>query len=204
MPTYLHRLFQLKLEGRKQVSSTELAEYMNIELIVARKDIALTGITGQRRVGYSVDELIDYIRAYLGWTEPITATLFGAGALGSAILGYDDFRLYGLKINSIFDISPEKIGKIIHGHKVLDCAEMEKRLAASPPDIGILCVSSPNAQSVADRLAAIGVKYIWNFASVCLKVPPGVIVQREVIAGGLAMLTVKMKNVRSGQVPIEE
>ena len=44
-----------------------------------------------------------------------------------------------------------------------------------------------------DRLISVGIKYFWNFANVSLHVPKGVIVQREVIAGGLAMLTVKMK-----------
>ena len=37
-----------------------------------------------------------------------------------------------------------------------------------------------------------GIKAIWNFANVSLKVPDDVIVQREVIAGGLAVLSVKM------------
>ena len=39
----------------------------------------------------------------------------------------------------------------------------------------------------------LGIRYIWNFANVSLNVPPHVVVQREVIAGGLAMLAVKRK-----------
>ena len=62
MPTYLHKLLKMRLEGKTSVSSTELAEYMNIELIVVRKDIALTGISGRRRVGYDINELITYIK----------------------------------------------------------------------------------------------------------------------------------------------
>ena len=63
----------------------------------------------------------------------------------------------------------------------------------SPPEVAVICVSSAAAQQVADKLVAIGIKYIWNFANVALQVPPGVVVQREVIAGGLAMLGVRMK-----------
>lgn len=198
MPTYLHKLLHMRLEGRTHVSTTELAEYMNIELIVVRKDIALTGISGQRRVGYKVDDLIEYIKDYLGWKDRITATLVGAGSLGSAILGYDDFNLYGLCIESVFDSDPAKFGKIVHEHVVSDVAKMPSSLKKQPPDIAIICVSNTAAQQVAEQLAAVGVKYIWNFANVCLKLPPDVIVQREVIAGGFAMLTVKMKNIRSG------
>ena len=86
MPTYLHKLLKMRLEGKLHVSSTELAEYMNIEPIVVRKDIALTGISGQRRVGYDVNELIRYIKNYLSWQKNITATLIGAGSLGTALL----------------------------------------------------------------------------------------------------------------------
>ena len=101
MPTYLHKLLKMRLEGKHHVSSTELAEYMNIEPIVVRKDIALTGIAGQRRVGYDVNELIRYIKNYLSWQKNITATLIGAGSLGTALLGYDDFSHYGLNIESV-------------------------------------------------------------------------------------------------------
>lgn len=196
MPTYLHKLLKMKLEGRSSVSSTELAEYMHIEPIVVRKDIALTGISGQRRVGYDVSELIRYIKNYLGWQAPIAATLIGAGSLGSALLGYDDFAHYGLNIESVFDSDPSKIGREIRGREVFDIASLENRFKVSSPDLAIICVSNASAQQVVDRLVAIGIKYIWNFANVSLSTPPGVIVQREVIAGGLAMLTVKMKNSR--------
>ena len=196
MPTYLHKLLKMRLEGKVNVSSTELAEYMNIELIVVRKDIALTGIAGQRRVGYDINELIRYIKNYLGWQDTISATLIGAGSLGSALLGYDDFNHYGFGIESVFDADPNKIGKEIRGREVFDIATLESRLKNSPPDVAVICVSSAAAQQVADKLVSIGIKYIWNFANVSLKVPPHVVVQREVIAGGLAMLAVKRKQDR--------
>ena len=118
MPTYLHKLLKMQAEGKVNVSSTELAEYMNIELIVVRKDISLTGISGQRRVGYDVNELISYIKKYLGWEKPITAALVGAGSLGTALLGYNDFEHYGFWIEYVFDTSPEKVGQDIYGKTV--------------------------------------------------------------------------------------
>lgn len=193
MPTYLHKLLKMQSEGKMRVSSTELAEYMNIELIVVRKDIALTGISGQRRVGYDVDELIRYIKDYLGWTSPISAVLVGAGSLGTALLGYDDFEHYGFRINNVFDSSPDKVGKVIYGRTIRDISDMAECFASELPEIAVICVSNHAAQAVADKLVALGVRYIWNFANVSLNVPPHVVVQREVIAGGLAMLAVKRK-----------
>lgn len=199
MPTYLHKLLKMQAEGRSSVSSTELAEYMHIELIVVRKDISLTGISGQRRVGYDVNELIRYIKNYLGWDELLPAALIGAGSLGTALLGYNDFEHYGFCINHVFDCDPQKIGKEIYGRKVRHIRDMAECFAGDMPEIAVICVSNTAAQSVADQLVALGVKYIWNFANVSLEVPPGVVVQREVIAGGLAMLAVKRKQDRMSE-----
>ena len=193
MPTYLHKLLKMQAEGKVSVSSTELAEYMKIELIVVRKDISLTGISGQRRVGYDVNELIKYIRNYLGWEQTIPAILIGAGSLGTALLGYNDFELYGFRIEQVFDSSKEKIGQDIYGRTVRDINTMAECFAENPPEIAVICVSNTAAQAVADKLVALGIKYIWNFANVSLKVPSDVVVQREVIAGGLAMLSVRRK-----------
>ena len=196
MPTYLHKLLKMQAEGRSSVSSTELADYMKIELIVVRKDISLTGISGQRRVGYDVNELIRYIKSYLGWDEIISGVLVGAGSLGTALLGYTDFAHYGFRIDHVFDISPDKIGRDIYGRTVCDVNDMAACFAGNPPEIAVICVSNSAAQGVADKLVSLGVKYIWNFANVSLQVPPYVVVQREVIAGGLAMLSVRRKQDR--------
>ena len=198
MPSYLHWLLRMRQIGKRTVSTTELADYMKIGWIVVRKDIALTGISGRPRIGYDIDKLIDAIRAYLGWRRPHSATLLGAGALGSAILGYDEFAQYGLRIESVFDTDSIKIGKTIHDHPELSLSKLPEVFRQNPPEIAIVCVPAAVAQSVADLLVRHGVRYIWNFANVTLSVPEHVIVQREVIAGGFAMLSVKILNDRSG------
>lgn len=204
MPTYLHKLFAMKQEGYTYVSTTVLAQYMNIEPIVVRKDIALTGISGLRRVGYEINELIEYIKNFLGWQHTVNACLVGAGSLGSALLGYQDFESYGLNISSVFDQDANKIGTSIHGHQVLDIYTAPRVLKSHPCEMAIICVSTRAAQAVADMLVGLGIQNFWNFANVCLKVPPNVIVQREVIAGGFATLSVKMKSVRNGERPAME
>ena len=198
MPTYLHQLFRLKMSGQEWVSCAELAEYMAIPHIVVRKDIAMTGLPGNKRHGYRVTELIDGILRFVGWDKMTPATLIGAGSLGAALLGFTDFRAYNVRIESVFDSSPEKIGREIHGHEVYDIAEIRKRLKIAPPKVGIICVPAVGAQLVADVLVSLGVKYLWNFANVCLKVPEDVVVQREVIAGGLAVLFAKINKSDSG------
>ena len=195
-PTYLYKLFELRALGEQIVSAPVLAEYMNIGEIVVRKDLALTGITGRSGVGYQIDQLIDGIKSFLNWHNTTEAVLVGAGSLGSAILGYEGFEDCGLKIIAAFDASAEKIGSVIHNRKILAADNLSAIIDKLKVKIGIICVPADYAQRVADQMVKGGIKGIWNFANVALKVPHDVIVQREVIAGGLALLSVKLANSR--------
>ena len=67
MPSYLHKLMLMHQNGEKNASTTRLAEYINLDTIIVRKDFELTGISGQPGVGYQTDELISGIRRYLNW-----------------------------------------------------------------------------------------------------------------------------------------
>ncbi len=192
MPTYLYKLMEIQEEGTVFVSTTILANYMGIEPIVVRKDLAITGVTGQSGVGYRTDELITSIRCFLGWNSTVNACLVGAGSLGSALLGYDGFENYGLNITTAFDTDLSKIGQKIHGREIFNFDNLPEMAEVLKLKLGIICVQRSSAQEVAEKLVACGIKAIWNFANVSLKLPPDVIVQREAIAGGFALLSVKI------------
>lgn len=192
LPTYLHKLTEMRKAGVEIVATPEIAEYMNLEAIVVRKDLAATGVSGQPGVGYKVSELIDSIRSFLSWDSPSEAVLVGAGSLGSAILGYEGFAECGLRIVAAFDADPDKVGSTIHGRVVQPVSTLAAAVRDLGVSMGIICVPASQAQEVADLLVAGGVRGIWNFANVSLKVPENVVVQREVIAGGLAVLSVKL------------
>ena len=194
VPTYLHKLMLMHAAGEEFVSTSKLADYMDLDPIIVRKDFELTGIQGTPGVGFKTADLIAALRRFLGWDERTTACLVGAGSLGSALLGYEEFAEYGLRFMFVFDSDSRKHGLLIHAHEVLDVRKMRQYLASATPDIGIICVPSSTAQMVADELVQCGVKAIWNFANVCLKVPHDVIVQREVIAGGFALLSMKRRS----------
>lgn len=192
LPTYLYKLSEMRKAGVEIVATPELARYMNLGEIVIRKDLALTGVSGQPGVGYKVRELIEAIKRYLNWNNVSEAVLVGAGALGSALMGYEGFEEYGLRIIAAFDADPMKIGTEVRGRSVFDIDRLEELTRRLQVRMGIICVPADQAQDIADRMVAGGIKAIWNFANVSLKVPDDVIVQREVIAGGLAVLSVKM------------
>ncbi|MDD3886587.1 MAG: redox-sensing transcriptional repressor Rex [Victivallaceae bacterium] len=191
LPTYLYRLNEMRKEGTSIVATPELARYMDIGEIVVRKDLSITGVTGQPGVGYKIDELIAAIREFLGWNVETKAVLVGAGSLGSALIGYDGFEEYGLSIIAAFDRDPAKAGTVMRGRPVIDMVELEGFVRNHKISMGILCVPAAVAQDICDIMVKSGIRSIWNFANVALKVPADVIVQREVIAGGLALLSVK-------------
>jgi redox-sensing transcriptional repressor len=197
MPLYYHKLILMQNSGEETVSTSLLAEYMNLEPIVVRKDLELTGVSGSRGRGYSVTALIEAMREFLGWNRWLRACLVGAGSLGTSLLGFPEFSEYGLNICEVFDSSPRRIGCEIYGRLVKDVARMGEVLAESRVQMAILCVPACSAQNVADELVKCGVRLIWNFSNTCLQLPPDVIVQREVIAGGFALLSRKFKEYSS-------
>ncbi len=204
MPSYLHWLLRMRSVGRRTVSTTELSENMKLGWIVVRKDIALTGVSGRPRVGYDIDRLIAAIRAFLGWKEPRTAALFGAGPLGTAVLECNELDACMLRIESVFDADPARAGTKVCGHPVLPLSRLPDAFRERKPEIAILCVPAGEAQSVAELAVRHGVRCVWNFASVALDLPAGVVVQNDTISAGYAMLSVKLRNARAGRRPIDE
>ena len=59
---YLSFVKTLQKQGEKYVSSTRIAEYMEIDATQVTKDLSHTGISGKTRVGYEVDNLDVYKR----------------------------------------------------------------------------------------------------------------------------------------------
>jgi len=60
--------------------------------------------------------------------------------------------------------------------------------------IGIIAVPRESAQAVCDSLVACGIRAIWNFAPVRLKVPEHVVVRSENLAVSLTSLRLELKN----------
>jgi redox-sensing transcriptional repressor len=193
LPSYLHVVEAAAQEGRAYISGTVIAEELELEPIQVRKDLAVTGIIGKPRIGFPVNELIDAINRFLDWHEVHNAVLVGAGHLGSALMGYAEFPRHGMHIVAAFDPDPRKIGDVINGVPIYSLDELTDQIRQRAVEMAILTVPSPHAQAVADLLVQCGIKAIWNFTNVKIKVPEDVVVQKEDLSSGYAVLSVKMK-----------
>ncbi|HOE75457.1 MAG TPA: redox-sensing transcriptional repressor Rex [Rectinema sp.] len=192
-PSYLHIIRAFQRTGEPYISGTWIANELNLEPIQVRKDLSITGIVGKPKKGYPVDQLIAAIEHYLAWDIEQRAMIVGAGNLGSALTGYQEFRNHGLHIIAAFDSDPLKVGKTIHQIQVYQMNQLKEIVERMKITLAILTVPSPYAQSSCDAIIAAGIKAIWNFTNVKLKVPDDVIVQREDLSSGYAILSVMMR-----------
>lgn len=192
LPSYLHIIRQSKDEGNEYISGTVIAQELHLEPIQVRKDLAITGIVGKPKKGYPVIALMAAIEHFLGWDEMQQAILVGAGNLGTALTGYPEFQYHGLNICAAFDQDPAKIGKRIHGVPIFSLETLPEQIKNLQAKIAILTVPSAHAQGVTDIMVGAGITAIWNFTNVKLKVPDNVLVQKEDLTSGYAMLCVMM------------
>jgi redox-sensing transcriptional repressor len=193
LPSYLHIIRQAQRAGDYYISGTIIAQELNLEPIQVRKDLAITGIIGKPKKGYPVEALVAAIEHYLGWDEIHEAVLVGAGNLGSALLGYQEFQLHGLHFVAAFDTDPSKIGMDVHGVPILSMDTIEREIKSLKAEIAVLTVPSPMAQATAEFLVRAGIQSIWNFTNTKLKVSDNIIVQREDLSSGYALLSVMMQ-----------
>ena len=189
MPSYLQLLRVLQAEGHEHVSGTVLAGVHNLEPVIVRKDLAVTGAVGKPRIGFPIAELISAIERFLGWDNQTKAVLVGVGSLGTALLGYHGFQDFGFRFVGAFDRDSKVIGKWIHGRKVQAINQLISFVRRDEILLGVLTVPAPAAQETAELMVRAGIKGIWNFTSAKLELPKEIVTQKEDLAEGLAVLS---------------
>lgn len=199
LPTYLRMLQTLKGRGREVVSCTHIAEELGLVSTQVRKDLAITGIVGRPKVGYNVGQLIDSIQAFLGWKNTRDAFLVGAGALGSALLGYDGFAEYGLNLVAAFDVDPAKVGQQIRGKEVFALEKLADLASRMHVLMAVLAVPAAVAQDATNYLVLSGMRAVWNYTPVQLEVPPTVVVEDVKLAASLAVLSSRLAETLRGE-----
>lgn len=177
----------------ERVSSAAIADSMKIPAITVRKDLAYIA-NGRPRVGHNRDELIERITAALGTNTCSEAVLVGVGNLGRALMCYNGFDNYGLKILAGFDVDKILMGIEILGKPVMHINYLRSFVQKTGARIGIICVPAAQAQEVCDMMVAAGIRGIMCFAPVHLFVPPHVTVRYEDFAVSLAMLSLSVVN----------
>ncbi len=177
LPKYHRYLKELMDKDIKRISSKELSDIMGFTASQIRQDFNNFGGFGQQGYGYNVNELFDQIGRILGLVCEYKTIIVGAGNLGQALAKYSSFQRFDFNLQAMFDLDAHLIGLRFGGVEVLDGRQLDCFLAQNDIDIAYICTNKDAAQGVADTLTKRGVKAIWNFAPIDLKLPAGVVVE---------------------------
>lgn len=171
---YSRYLEALAQEGVKIIASDKLAQKCGINPAQIRKDLAYFGEFGIRGVGYFVKELLFEIKRILGLNKSWKMALVGIGNLGSALLAHQNFVRQGYEFVAVFDVDPVKVGRRLpSGQLIYHLDDLEQVLREAGAEIAVIATPATQAQEVAQRLIAAGIKAILNFAPIQLQVPEG-------------------------------
>jgi len=165
---YKKILAKLKTMGFVKVFSDNLSDALGISASLVRKDFAACNLTGKRRGGYQVNELIEKLNTLLGKNSEQRVIVVGCGKLGSALMNYKGFETEQIKIVAGFDINPQRQnpdGAI----PVYPADQMEAFIREQHIQVAILAVPGDASLQTLDRLQGFGIRGILNFAQVPMR-----------------------------------
>lgn len=187
LPFYLRGAYRLSRQGVQSISSRELAHAVGVNPWQVRKDFSYFGDFGTPGVGYKINILIKHISKILHIDKIQHAALVGVGNLGSALLDFQGFAMYGLDISAAFDSHPDKIGTMV-GDVEIEPVTSLFTLKNRGISLAILAVPEGQAQEITDELVDAGVRGILNFSPCYISVPKKVKIITIDIAIDLARL----------------
>lgn len=189
LPKYLRVLKEKKENGVELISSTAIAKELNLNPVQVRKDLALVSKSdGKPGIGFSTQNLILNMEEFLNLNNMTDVIIVGAGKLGQALMNYRGFE-NNTNILIAFDIDKSKCDN----KKTFYIDKMENLIKRMNIHIGIITVPKEAAQEVCDKMTNCGIKAIWNFAPVNLKVPENIVIKNEDLSASLLVLLKNLK-----------
>ncbi|MDD6919186.1 MAG: redox-sensing transcriptional repressor Rex [Peptoniphilaceae bacterium] len=195
LPKYYRYLESINEKGIIRVSSKELSEITGLTASQIRQDLNHFGCFGQQGYGYNVSELIDELSKIIGVDKKYSMVLIGFGNIGHALYKYRSFRDLGYEFKAVFDKNPDLVKDTTSDEvKIYNVDKLEDYLKDNQVDIGIIATPKEAAQDITDILCEGGVKGIWNFSPVDLKVTNNVVIESVHLDESLFTLTYFMNS----------
>lgn len=193
LPRYYRYLGDLRDEGVERISSQELSKIMHVTASQIRQDFNHFGGFGQQGYGYNTDYLYHEIGKILGLDHPHNMILIGAGHLGSALIGYMNFRRRGYIFRAAFDINEALYNTRISGIPVYPMDQMPGFIRDNAIDIAVITIPKGEAVKVAAVLNTCPIKAIWNFAHCELEVREDIQVENVHLSDSLMRLSYQIR-----------
>ncbi len=165
---YKKILQKLKSMGFVRVFSDNLSDALGISSSLVRKDFAACNITGKRRGGYVVEQLIERLNTLLGKDEEQHIIVVGCGKLGSALINHKGFASEQIRVAAGFDSDPQRIDREA-ATPVLPIDELPAFIEQRGIQVAALAVPEEATLGMIEKLRACGIRGVLNFAAVPVK-----------------------------------
>ena len=192
LPRYYRYLGDLLENEVERISSNDLSKRMNVTASQIRQDLNNFGGFGQQGYGYNVKYLHAEIGKILGLDETHNYIIIGAGNLGQALANSVSFEKRGFILKGLFDVNPRLEGLTIRNVPIRKMEELKDFIKENKIEIAVLTIPKAKAVEVADIIADTGIKGIWNFAHIDLKLPSNIIVENVHLSDSLMNLSYKI------------
>ena len=167
---------KMKGLGFVRVFSDNMADAVGVSPSLVRKDFSIFGLTGNKRGGYQIEELIARLNIILGKDRKQKIIIIGCGKMGRALMNYNGFPRVGIRVAAGFDSDPAVLDEaapipIFHISKIKDF------IAEKGIQVAVLTVPESSAQSIIDSLKKTCIKGVINFAPLPLRSAENFIIQ---------------------------
>ena len=167
---------KMKGLGFVRVFSDNMADAVGVSPSLVRKDFSIFGLTGNKRGGYQIEELIVRLNVILGKDRKQKIIIIGCGKMGRALMNYNGLPRVGIRVAAGFDSDPAILDEaapipILHISKVKDF------IAEKGIQVAALTVPESSAQSIIDSLKKTCIKGVINFAPLSLRSSENFLIQ---------------------------
>lgn len=178
---YKNALRRMKSFGFIKAYSNNLGDAIGLSSVQVRKDFSLFNISGNKKGGYVIDELLNRIDEILGNQISHNIILIGYGKIGNALINYSGFESEAIKIVAAFDQDPEKVNREAE-IPILPVEELRDYIINNKIEVAIIAVPDIEAQRIFDHICNAGIKGVLNFAPIKLLDRPDCIINDVNIA----------------------
>jgi redox-sensing transcriptional repressor len=96
------------------------------------------------------------------------------------------------EIIGIFDVNPKVIGARIKDIEIFHMDKLDEFTKKQKVDIAMLTVPYEQAREVAEKVARLGIRGLWNFSPMDLKLPYDMVIENVHLRDSLMVLGFKI------------
>ncbi len=172
---YRNVMRKMKELGLVKVFSDNLADAVGVSPSLVRKDFSMFNLTGNKRGGYRIDDLVSKLNVLLGKDKKQKVVIIGCGKLGQALMNHNGFPRVGIRVVAGFDSDPAVLDAEAP-IPILHIKEIKDFVTKNQISVAALTVPEPCVQGMVDTLKKTCVKGVINFAPLPLKSSDGFLV----------------------------